>query len=96
VAAKVLADNLASLLCLAAQTNCQESAAPATVHRRCNRAYAAHAMLPSVLLFVGDVIVAIGNTIDLLARTTKLVISGSSSPRPDHHVEPHARFAYKG
>jgi len=99
VAAKVLADNLASLICLAAQAQRQDAATPATVPRRCNRAYAAHAMLrmlPAVLLFVGDVITAIDNTIDLLASTVKRVIPGRTSPRPDHHVKPHARFAYKG
>jgi len=99
VAAKVLADKLASLLCLAAQYQRQESALPDTLPRRCNCAYAAHAMLhmlPSVLLFMGDVIAAIGNTIDLLARTTTLAISGRTSHRPDHRVKPHPRFAYKG
>lgn len=99
VAAKVLADNLASLICLAAQAQRHDAATPATVPRRCNRAYAAHAMLrmlPAVLLFVGDVIAAIDNTIDLLATTVKRVIPGRTSPRPDHHVKPHARFAYKG
>ena len=99
VAAKVLADNLASLICLAAQAQRQDAATPATVPRRCNRAYAAHAMLrmlPAVLLFVGDVITSIDNTIDLLASTVKRVIPGRTSPRPDHHVKPHARFAYKG
>ena len=99
MAAKVLADNLASLICLAAQAQRQDAATPATVPRRCNRAYAAHAMLrmlPAALLFVGDVITAIDNTIDLLASTVKRVIPGRTSPRPDHHVKPHARFAYKG
>ena len=99
VAAKVLADNLASLICLAAQAQRQDAATPATVPRRCNRAYAAHAMqrmLPAVLLFVGDVITTIDNTIDLLASTVKRVIPGRTSPRPDRHVKPHARFAYKG
>ena len=99
VAAKVLADNLASLICLAAQAKRQGPAMPAAAPRRCNRAYAAHAMLrmlPPVLLFVGDVIATIDNTIDLLARTAKRVISGRTSPRPDHHVKPHARFVYKG
>ena len=96
VAAKVLADNQSSLICLAAQAKRHEAAMPASAQRRCNRAYAAHAMLQMlqpVRLFVGGVIATIGNAIDLLARTTNLVISGRSSPRPDHHVKLHERFA---
>lgn len=99
VAAKVLADNLASLMCGVAQAGHSAETAPDATPRRCNRGYAAHAMLrmlPSVLLFVGDVIVTIGQTLDLLARTTRRVLPGRSSPRPDHHVKPHPRYAYKG
>jgi hypothetical protein len=99
VAAKVLADNLASLVCAAAQAKRQADVPQAGVPRRCNRKFAALAMmrmLPPVLLFIGDVIAAIDNTVALLARTTQRVVAGRSSPRPAHHVKPHARYAYKG
>ena len=99
VAAKVLADNLASVICAAAQAERASGGPPAAAPRRCNRNYAAHAMLrmlPAVLLFVGDVLAVIHDTFDLLLRTTKLVTRDRSSPRPKHHGKPHARFAYKG
>ena len=100
VAAKVLADNLASLMCTAAQAQCPGDAdAVPTARRKCNRSYAAHAMLrmlPSVLMFVGDVLAAIDGTLDLLRRATVRIVLGRSSPRPNHHVKPHPRCAYKG
>lgn len=99
VAAKVLADNLASLACAAAQAVRHADKPEAATLRRCNRSYAARTllhMLPAVLLLVGDVNAAIDNAIALLARTTKQVHPGRSSPRPPNHIKPHARFAYKG
>jgi len=97
VAAKVLADNLASLMCATALAQRPDSTEP--LRRQCNRSYAAQAMLrmlPSVLMFVGDVLATIHDTLDLLRRTTNRIVPGRSSPRPDHHVKPHARYAYKG
>ena len=99
VAAKVLADNLASLLCSCALGDDPLQQAEQPPKRHCNRGYAAAAMLrmlPSVLIFVGDVLAAIGNTLDLLRRTTCRIIEGRSSPRPKSHVKPHAQYAYKG
>ena len=52
-------------------------------------------VMPSVLLFVGDVLAAISHTLDLLRRTTCRITAGRSSPRPKSHVKPHARYAYK-
>jgi len=98
VAAKVLADNLASLLCTCALGDDALQQAEQPPKRQCNRGYAAAAMLrmmPSVLIFVGDVLAAIGHTLDLLRRTTCRIIGGRSSPRPKNHVKPHARYAYK-
>lgn len=99
VAAKVLADNLASLLCTCALGDDDPPhQAEQPPKRQCNRGYAAAAMLrllPSVLIFVGDVLAAIGHTLDLLRRTTCRIIGGRSSPRPKSHVKPHARYAYK-
>jgi hypothetical protein len=99
VAAKVLADNLASLVCAAAQAVRQADKPVAGTPRRCNRNFAARTllhMLPPVLMLVGNVITTIDNAIALLARTTKRVPSGRSTPRPANHIKPHARFAYKG
>lgn len=98
VAAKVLADNLAALLCRCAQADVAEPALEQVARRQCNRGYAAAAMLrmlPGVLMFVGDVLAAISHTLDLLRRTTCRIIAGRSSPRPKSHIKPHARYAYK-
>lgn len=103
VAAKVLADNLASLMCGAAQArrdaNDDTDAAPPPITRKCNRSYAAQAMLrmlPAVLMCVGDVLAAIHNTLDLLRRTTVRIVPGRCTARPKHHVKPHRYLAYKG
>ena len=99
VAAKVLADNLASLLCACALGDDPAQQAERAPQRQCNRGYAAAAMLrmlPSVLMLVGDVLTTIGQTLALLRRTTCRIIAGRSSPRPKSHVKPHARYAYKG
>ena len=99
VAAKVLADNLASLLCACALGSDSPEQPQDSVKRQCNRGYAAAAvlrMLPGVLIFVGDVLSAIGHTLDLLRRTTCRIIPGRSTARPKSHVKPHAQYAYKG
>jgi len=95
VAAKVLADNLASLLCACAAEQHDLGARS----RRCNRSYAAQLLpqlLPRVLLFVGDVLATISTTIALLGTATQRFVPGRSQPRPAHHVKPHPRYAYKG
>jgi hypothetical protein len=143
VAAKVLADNIASLMCAAAaEDDAHMDEAPTidnfldpsppqdtgldplpqqdvvtiptvnspsgktneptnrpSPYRKCNRTYAANLLqrlLPKVLLAVGDVLAAITNALDLLARTTQRFIPGRSQPRPKHHVKPHPKLAYKG
>ena len=99
IAAKVLADNLASLLCACALGSDAPEQPEDSVKRQCNRGYAAAAMLrmlPGVLIFVGDVLSAIGHTLDLLRRTTCRIISGRSNARQKSHVKPHAQHAYKG
>jgi hypothetical protein len=101
VAAKVLADNLASLMCAAAlaRRNKHTAAPPPTKPLRCHRGYAATVMLgmlPPVLLCVGDVVGAIADAITLLARECRRSSPGRSSPRPVRHVKPHPRYAYKG
>lgn len=98
VAAKVLADNLASLLFMYALGDGPLNQAEQPPKRQCNRGYAAAArrrMLPGVLIFVGDVLAAIGHTLALLRRTTCHIIGGRSSPRSKSHGKHHARYAYK-
>ena len=95
VAAKVLADNLASLLCAAAAAQHDLGARS----RRCNRSYAAQLLprlLPRILLFVGDVLATISDAITMLGTVTQRFVPGRSQPRPAHHVKPHPRYAYKG
>lgn len=93
VAAKILADNLASLLCTAA------AAAAPRVARRCNRAYAAEVcarMLAPVLLCIGDVAALASDAIALMGRVQQRFVPGRSRPRPAHHPKPHPSQAYKG
>jgi hypothetical protein len=95
VAAKVLADNLASLLCIAAA---QQADLPAK-SRRCNRAYAAALLqreLPRLILMIGDFIATITDVLRLMGSTAQRFIPGRSRPRPAHHVKPHPSAAYKG
>jgi Transposase DDE domain len=94
VAAKVLADNIAALMCLAAQADLDSPA-----ERRCNRAHAClilQRVLPRILLGVGDVLTLIDDAVGLMGRTLRRIVPGRSSPRPAHHVKPHARYAYRG
>lgn len=95
VAAKVLADNIAALLCAAALAEHP----PDDAARRCNRSYGARFMqrvLPSILLMVGDVLATIAAALRQLAANTQRYHPGRARPRPAHHVKPHARYAYKG
>jgi Transposase DDE domain len=94
VAAKILADNIASLLCAAAARNAE---LPPT--RRCKRSYAATLVqrsIPRLLLLVGDFIATLGEVLHLLAANTQRFIAGRSRPRPSHHVKPHPSAVYKG
>ena len=95
VAAKVLADNLASLMCLTAEKIHNMHARS----RFCNRRYAARTLtrvLPSVLMMVGNVLLTIADALANLARNHCRHSQGRSTPRPAHHVKLHPRYAYKG
>jgi hypothetical protein len=108
VAAKILADNLAALLCAHALAseyapgrNASDPRPPldaATIHRQCNRSYAAaflqHA-LPRLLLMIGDFCATLRDTLRHLARNTQRFIPGRSRPRPAHHVKLHPSLVYK-
>jgi hypothetical protein len=95
VAAKVLADNLAALMCLAAQD--PQPAGQAV--KKVNRAYAADIvgrMIAPVLLAVGDVVQQVRRMLALLAKNTQRYRPGRARPRPKWHVKPHPSMAYKG
>jgi hypothetical protein len=95
VAAKVLADNLASLLCAAAA---HDTELPAR-SRRCKRSYAAFALqraLPRLVLALGDLMATVAHVMGLLASNTQRFIAGRSRPRPPHHLKPHPSAVYKG
>ena len=94
VAAKVLADNITSLMCEAAAVDADLVARS----RKCNRSYAACLMqrvLPRLVLWIGDVATAITDAITLLGRTSQRFVKGRSQPRPARHVKPHPSCAYK-
>lgn len=94
VAAKILADNIASLMCLGAQETAQADAG-----RQCLRCRALHAMqrvLPRALLLIGDALAIIAQAFTLLARSLRRRKTGRSSPRSTPKVKPHPSMAYKG
>ena len=93
VAAKVLADNITALMCLAAHADAQLPA-----QRRCQRTHADAAVrtiLPCVLLAVGDVLGLIAQALHLIARTVHRVAPGRTAPRDPDRSKPHPRLAYK-
>ena len=95
VAAKVLADNLASLMCIAAA---QQAELPGA-SRRCNRAYAAALLqrtLPRLVLIIGDFFATVADVLRLLGANTQRLIPGRSRPRPVHHVKPHPSAVSRG
>ena len=95
MAAKILADNITSLMCAAAADH---AGLPAR-SRKCNRAYAAsfmQSLLPRLVLLVGDICSAIGHAISALGSNSQRYISGRSRPRPVRHDKPHPSCAYKG
>lgn len=95
VAAKVLADNIAALMCATAQATRLAD----TPQRLCNRSYACGLMQrvpPHIVLMIGDTFALIANAVYLLAANTQRRLPGRSRPRTAHPVKPHPRYAYKG
>ena len=95
VHAKVLADNLASLVCMgAAQVAELESAS-----RTCNRAYAARCLqrlLPRMVIGLGCIATLLDKAFSLLGANSNRMVPGRSNPRTKNHVKPHPNLAYKG
>ena len=94
VAAKVLADNIASLMCMGAQDSVQ--AQPGRQCLRTRALQAAQRVLPRVLLAIGDVVALIDDAFTLLARSLRRRKPGRSSPRSNPKIKPHPSLAYKG
>ena len=93
VAAKILADNIAALMCQAAEVRAELPA-----NRRCHRTHAdaaVRAILPRILLAVGDALTIIVTTLDLIARTVHRINPGRSAPRQPDRAKPHPRLAYR-
>jgi hypothetical protein len=94
VAAKVLADNITSLLCLAAGVEAEHQ----EKSRKCNRSYAATLMqraLPRMVLFLGNAAREIARAIKALGAVYQRFVSGRSRPRKPNHVKPHPSVSYK-
>ena len=94
VAAKVLADNIASLMCIGAQAS--EQAHPGSQCLRTRALQAIQHLLPRALLALGNVPALIADTFALLARSLRRTKPGRSSPRNSPTVKPHPSLAYKG
>lgn len=95
VAAKVLTDNITSLMCMAASAKADH----ATHSRKCNRAYAATVMqrlLPGLVLALENAATAISDALSMLGATYHRFVPARSRPRPKNHIKPHPSMAYKG
>jgi hypothetical protein len=94
VVAKILADNLASLLCAAAATQHDLAARS----RKCNRSYAAALLqraFPRLILIIGDWLTHLRDVIAQLGANTHRFVRGRSRPRPANPIKPHPSMAYK-
>ncbi len=93
VAAKVLADNICSLMCAAshhsAQASAEQRCAPTTTLHILQRA------LPR-LIMATSITSLLRNTLAMIALTLRRSQPGRSTPRPDVRSKPHPSMAYKG
>jgi hypothetical protein len=94
VAAKILADNIASLLCAAASAQNDLAARS----RKCNRSYAAALLqraFPRLVLIIGDWAAHLREVLVQLAANTQRFVRGRTRPRPANPIKPHPSIAYK-
>ena len=94
VAAKVLADNITALMCLAVQAD-----AGLPTRRRCQRSHAnlvVPRLLARVLLAVAGVLDLIDGALAIIARTRHRITPGRTAPRHSDRAKPPAHLAYKG
>lgn len=95
VLAKVLADNLGSLVCQGAS----EEASLQARQRTCNRAYAApclQRLLPRMVMGLDCIAALLDKAFELLGANSHRRVPGRSQPRPKYHLKPHPHMAYKG
>ena len=93
VAAKILSDNIAAMMCAAASQH--EDLASRS--RRCNRSYAATLLqraMPRLLLVIGDWLGTLLDTLAQLGANTQRFVAGRSRPRPPRFLKPHPSVAY--
>jgi hypothetical protein len=94
VAAKILADNLATLLARAAHES-----AHAAPDRPCNLAYAQtvlQSIVPRLLVFTAEIVTLVRGALAAIARTNKHRKPQRSAPRKHPPIKPHPKAAYKG
>ncbi len=94
VAAKIIADNLISLMCEAAseQANMQAQS------RLCNRSYATQYMqraLPAMMQLGADILSMIEAAIDCMSKNTQRRVKDRSQPRATSRTKPHPSSCYK-
>ena len=93
--AKVLADNLNALVCMAASDDVDM--APSSRH--CNRAYAGACLqriLPRLVIGLECLAVLLEKAFGLLGANSHKRRRGRKSARPNRHLKPHPSMAYKG
>ena len=94
VHAKVLADNLHSLVCQGASG---EADLPAT-QRHCNRTYACaylQRLLPRLVLGIAHVATLLIKAFEMLGANSQKRTEGRKQPRTKNHIKPHPSMAYK-
>ena len=95
VYAKVLADNLGSLVCQGAAQDADLSSRA----RTCNRAYAApclQRLLPRMALGMECIAALLEKAFSLLGGNSHAEVPDRNQPRPKYHVKPHPSLVYKG
>jgi hypothetical protein len=93
--AKVLADNLASLVCMGAA----EAANLESANRICNRSHASRCLqrpLPRMVMGFRCIATLLDKAFSLLGANSNRVVPERSNPRPKNHIKPHPNLAYKG
>jgi hypothetical protein len=94
VQAKVLADNLNSLVCMGALDDADLDEAS----RQCNRSYAGNCLqrlMPLLVPDLGCVVALLAKSFGLLAANSVERRPGRKTQRPKNHVKPHPKIAYK-
>jgi Transposase DDE domain len=94
VAAKILADNLTSLMC---EATAEHANMPAQ-SRLCNRSYATQYMqraLPAMIQLGADILALFEQAIHCLSKNTQRRVKDRSQPRKASRTKPHPSMCYK-